>query len=345
MERFITFWNKLNIMAAFNPVKRFDRTPKEFSTTSKVTGLEKEDYYRGIIFDSPEEFASALLVYDGGEIADARATQNNLLEAVGESNGAMGVGLLLLGGHRSSQGFTERLAQEAIFELRSSGRFHRSFDYDAMGSNFFKTTVEGNKFGEKYVLELHAAYVGDRPAKELAEKLKRPMALTQAVAKAKLSPVDTWWFNVNLEEVLKDLPITKDQIVQLAQHIGHEEGQPSWERPESPNLTFEYNGRQFKLAVGLGNVSTYLNPESNEDYSYLQARGRHLVGPSWTPYNEEGTAKGDARVINPTLNLSVAFPGKSPSMYFLTTPAVTESEMASLRAARDYIAGKVMPKQ
>src|SRR3989344_6089378 len=119
-------------MTITNPEKECKTTPESFSEESEITNVETADYRKGIILDSPEEFAQALIVYNGGSVEGARATQNNLMGAVGDRGGGMGATLLLLGGARNADGFTERLTQEALSELQSSGRFHRSFDYDAM---------------------------------------------------------------------------------------------------------------------------------------------------------------------------------------------------------------------
>src|SRR3989338_6698899 len=174
-----------------NPEKEYKSTPERFSGVSQIVDVERKDYSRGVILDSPEEFGQAIVVYNGGSVPGARATQNNLTDAISEQHGGLGAGLILLAGARNSEGFTERLVEEAVSSLKSCGRFHRSFDYDAMGTNFFKTTIEGHKTGDKYILELCAEG-------ELAEKLQKPMALVSSSARGRLSVVDDWWFNLNL---------------------------------------------------------------------------------------------------------------------------------------------------
>jgi len=322
-------------MTITNPEKECKTTPESFSEESKITNVETADYRRGIILDSPEEFARALIVYNGGSVEGARATQNNLMGAVGDRGGGMGATLLLLGGARNADGFTERLTQEALSELQSSGRFHRSFDYDAMGTNFFKTTVNGKKVGDKYVLELNAAYVGSAPENKLAETLSKPMALVNSSAKGRLSVVDGWWFNVNLEDVLQGLPISKKQLKGLPEYIAS--GGFSGERPE---MTFEHEGQKFSLDIGL-DADRYLRPEGGEHGSdYMQARGKNIVGGAWTTWAENGNDRLAPKVVQPAVVVSVSL----PSERYSKPVAVTEDQMKVVQAARNYLADSIRAK-
>ena len=288
-----------------------------------------------LVLDSPEEFAQALIVYNGGSVEGARATQNNLMDAIGDQGGGMGAALLLLGGARNADGFTERLIQEALSELQSSGRFHRSFDYDAMGTNFFKTIVNGKQVGDKYVLKLNAAYVSSAPENKLAEKLSKPMALVSSSAKGRLSVVDGWWFNVNLEDVLADLPISKKQLKGLPEYIAS--GGFSGERPE---MTFEHEGQKFSLDIGL-DADRYLRPEGGEHGSdYMQARGKNIVGGAWTTWAENGNDRLAPKVVQPAVVVSVSL----PSERYSKPVAVTEDQMKVVQAARNYLADSIRAK-
>ena len=322
-------------MTIKDPEKECKTTPESFSEESKITDVETADYRSGIILDSPEEFAQALIVYNGGSVEGARATQNNLMDAIGDQGGGMGAALLLLGGARNADGFTERLIQEALSELQSSGRFHRSFDYDAMGTNFFKTIVNGKQVGDKYVLKLNAAYVSSAPENKLAEKLSKPMALVSSSAKGRLSVVDGWWFNVNLEDVLADLPISKEQLKGLPEYIAS--GGFSGERPE---MTFEHEGQKFSLDIGL-DADRYLRPEGGEHGSdYMQARGKNIVGGAWTTWAENGNDRLAPKVVQPAVVVSVSL----PSERYSKPVAVTEDQMKVVQAARNYLADSIRAK-
>jgi len=331
-------------MKSFNPEKDFKITPSEFSGTSRIVGVEKEDYMRGIILDSPEDLAQAFIVYNGGSVEGARATQNHDLDAIGEDHGSMAVGIALLGGAvlcSDTDAFATKLAEEAIFELKSSKRFHKGFDYTF--NNFQKTSVDVRKVGDKYVLELSAAYVGSKPENRLAETLGKPMALVHSSAKGRLNVVDNLWFNVNLEDVLKNLPIPNDwhkrdykkTINNLAQYIAS--GGYSGEEPE---ITFEHEGQKFSLNIGL-DTDRYLRPEGGRyDSNYMQARGKFIVGGAWTTWDEEGNKLVEPRVVTPSIVLSVFQPGEK----YLRPPAVIPKEMTAIKNARDYLIDIITPK-
>lgn len=324
-------------MTIKNPEKECKTIPKSFSAESKITNIETADYRRGIILDSPEEFAQALNVYNYGSVEGARATQNNLMDALGGEGGGLGAVLISLGGAKIADGFIERLTQEALSELKSKGKFYRSFDYDAMGTNFFKTNVDGKKVGDKYVLELNAAYVGTEPEDKLAEILGKQMALVRSSIIGKLSIVDDWWFNVNLEDVLAGLPISKKQLKEFAEYFIASKGFSFKEKPE---MTLKHEGQKFSLDIGL-DADRYLRPEDGKDGSeYMQARGNNIVGGAWTTWAENGNDKVDPRVVQPAVMVSISLPGERYSR----PVAVTKDEMKSVQSARDYIADSIKPR-
>lgn len=237
--------------------------------------------------------------------------------------------LFLLVGAKSGTGLAQRLAEQAVTVLKTTGRFNKDFDYDAMGTRFFKTSVNGRRVQDKYVLELNAAYVGREPEKELAKTIGKPMALASSSVKAYLSIVDDWWFNANLEQLLEGLPITKEQIKDLPRYIasGGNEGQ-------KPNVTFTHEGITISLSVWL-DADRYLRPEG-ADYGrqYLQARGTSLVGGAWTTWADNGNDKIPPKAILPSILISVSTPGKD----WEKPVAVTRNEVHALEAARNYLA-------
>jgi hypothetical protein len=322
-------------MTITNPEKECKTTPKQFSEASKITNVETADNRKGIILDSPEEFAQALIVYNDGSVKGARATQNNLMDATGNKGDGLGAILLSLAGARNAGGFIERLTQGALSELQSSGRFHRSFDYDAMGTNFFKTTVTGTKVGDKYVLELMAAYVGSKPENELAETLGRQMALVSSIAKGRLSVVDGWWFYVDLEDVLAGLPISKKQLKGLPEYIVS--GGYSGGRQE---ITFNHEGWTFSLDIGL-DADKYLRPEGGKSGSdYMEARNNKIVGGAWTTWAENKNDKIAPKVVQPAVVISVSLPWEG----YLRPIAVTEDQMKAVQSARNYLADLIRVK-
>lgn len=313
-----------------NPEKECKATPANFSAESKITGVEAVDRRRGIILDSPEEFADALIVYNGGSVEKGRATQKNLMDSLGDQGGGMGAAFLLLGGALNADGFNERLKQEVLSELRSRGSFHRDFEYDAMGTNLFKTNVDGERIKNKYVLELCAAYVGSEPETNLARTLNKPMALVSAQAKARLSIVDYWWFNANLEDILEGLPISKKHLKRLPEYIA------SRGFLEMSEMTFKHNGQKFSIGIDLDS-DKYLCPEDGERGSnYMQARGKNIVGGAWTHFSESGEEKILPKAVQPAVTISVSLPGR-----YSKSLAVTSNQMEAVQSARDYLAGSL----
>src|SRR3989344_90251 len=267
-------------MTITNPEKECKTTPESFSEESKITNVETADYRRGIILDSPEEFARALIVYNGGSVEGARATQNNLMGAVGDRGGGMGATLLLLGGARNADGFA--------------------------------------------------------PENKLAETLSKPMALVNSSAKGRLSVVDGWWFNVNLEDVLQGLPISKKQLKGLPNYIAS-----SGYSGERPEMTFKHEEQKFSLDIGL-NADGYLRPEDGEHGSdYMQARCKNIVGGAWTTWADNGNDRIAPKVVQPAVVVSVSLPGER---YSRPVAAVTEEQMKVVQSARNYLADSIRAK-
>ncbi|MBP7708300.1 hypothetical protein KA107_01330 [Candidatus Pacearchaeota archaeon] len=317
-------------MTIKNPEKECKTTPEKFSAQSKIVSVENKEHSCGIIFDSPQEFGQALIVYGGGRVPHAGATQRNFLNAIGEDRGTYAVGLALYASLLGDQdAFTKRLVEEAVSSLESTGRFHESFDYTL--NNFEKTVIHGDRVGDKYVLQLYASYVGSKPEEELAKKLGRPRALVSACTNGKLSVVDDWWFNVNLEEILADLPIPTES---LAQYLASKEGD------DPTTLIFKHEGQEYSIGVGLDAV-TYLRPEGgNYTSNYMQKRGKFIVGGAWTTYADDGDTIIPPKAVQPSVIVSVSLPGERYSNH----AAVTEEQMKSVRSVRDHLASFIQPK-
>lgn len=331
-----------------NPEKHFQRVPEVLSAKSYIMSVKKTDYSHGIIFDSAEEVADALRFYDGGEVTDSDATQRNLNEAVDKSYGGVAVGLVLLTGEKNREGgFTEKHVIQAMLKgLEADGRFYGDYDYDAMGTNFFKTSVTVNKVGGKYVLDMSRAYSAP-PLGKLAEKFKRPFALDSSRAVAKLSIVDDWWFNADFKELLKGVPLKtrpsvrdSDYTVDLTEEekmeymrdlAGRYEHRREFQRNRySGSVCFEHNGRTFDLDIRLDFMP--MRPEGGHDY-YGEARDTAVVGPAWTVYKEDGNTRIPPTACNPKLEFSVSVPSK-----FARNTIVDPKEIKTVQKARDHIA-------
>lgn len=315
-----------------NPEKQCKTTPVSFSGESKILAVEKEDCRRGVILDSLEELGQAIRVYNGGSVPGARATQNDLMEDLENRGRGMDAALLLGVGLTHSDKFIKRLVDEAVSSLKSNGKFSASFDYEAIGTNFVHTSINGSKVGDKYTLELCAACVGSAPEGKLAEILGKPRALVNSRAKARLSVVDDWWFNLNLEDAVRGLPLSAEALKDTdkwAQYLvsGGYSG-------KTPEFEFEHRGRKFTLRIGL-DTDKHLRPEGgNYESEYIKARGKSIVGGAWTVWDETGNNNIEPRAVPPLLVCYVSIPGERYS----EPVAVTPEEIKLVQGARDYIA-------
>jgi hypothetical protein len=142
----------------------------------KITAVNVIEYCSGIPLQGFKSVASALDTFASGKTRTGRATQNNLLDALGNQADGLGVGLYLLATAdvNPNRVVTEMLEEAKPALERKNGSWSRHFDYDAMGTAFFKTTVEISRLPDTedgFLLGLNAAYVGKKVEDGLAETL------------------------------------------------------------------------------------------------------------------------------------------------------------------------------
>ncbi len=315
-----------------NPELEFNETPK-LRKKSKIISFDKSEYRRGIILDSIDEFGDVLKIYYSGRVPSSRATEQQLVKDISRDSGGMAGVFASMGmslsERRSGDSFIENLIKNVETGLKTSGRFHKHFDYDGIGV-FFKTSVEANKINGKYILGLNAAYVGTEPENNLAAFISKPRALYRADAKAVMSIVDDWWFNINLEDAVKNLPFCKERISEVEEWVKYLEDHNNG---KAPSFTFEHDGNKFQLRIGL-DASTYLKPANREiEEEYISVRGKNIAGAAWKIY--EGNNQIPPTPQSPSLDFSVSFTKEKDA--YDNKLAVSEEEMRSIYGARDYI--------
>jgi hypothetical protein len=314
-----------------NPEKECPVTPEKFSAESKIVCIDLEDISSGIVFDSPEEVRDAIVIYGDGSVPGSGSSQRKDLEAIGEDHGAMAAGICLLGGAIMNRGskFSETVATRAMADLKKEGRFYESFEYTF--NNFQKTSLSGKKIGDKYVLNISAAYVGSGPEISLAQTLKKPLAVVSSKALGKLSLVDDWWFNYDLKQVADILP--SDIEVEAESWANYLVD--SLNGGKKPSFPIRFKDGLFTLTLGT-DASRHLRPEGGDWKSaYLQARKDSIVGGAWTSWNDEGKQLENPITKQPHIIYSVSLLDKKTNY---ERPAVTPEEMASVRGARDHFA-------
>ena len=312
-----------------NPEIEFERVP-QLTEESKMVSVERQEYRSGIILDSIEELEHAFRIYDGGCVESSKSTEDTLLENIKRDHGVLGVGVALMGIEMGGKGFIDKLVDHATDSLKKTGGFHKHFDYDALGTRFFKTSVGVDKVDGKYILELCAAYVGQEPEENLAKFIDKPRALLRADANAVMSIVDDWWFNINLEDAVRNVPFLKKRTSEADEWAAYfENPYNGWKSPKS---SFKHNGNNFALVMGL-NAHT-LRPENRdiEEY-YIANRGKNIVGAAWKIF--EGNKQISPTPENPSVSFSVLLPSLDKYSRRL---AVRAEDMKSVYVAIDYIA-------
>jgi len=319
----------------FVPEEHFTEVPESFSGVSQIVDITSDNYRTGIILANMEELENALRVYNGDVVPESKATADEQFRAMAQDHGPLGAGLFTLVSDkiRGERDFVGNILSEAKSALQERGKYYREFDYDGMGSNFFKTCVEVERTGSIYVLNIIASSVGRKPEEKLAEQLGKPRALIHSDANIKMSIVDDWWFNIDLETLLKNVPISKKDVRKLADSIG--EGR--WE--DKPELTFKYDGEKFQLGVEVDSssyVRIRMPNEQTESKRFLVSRGSNVIGPAWDTYRNTE----EAEPVLPVVTLNLRYPGER----YTTVPVVDSGRMEHLKQARDSLAQRVQPE-
>jgi hypothetical protein len=267
---------------------------------SKSTACDKTMYESGIIFERLERLAAALIFYNSGIVPSSDATRNRLYSDMWRADhpGA-GVddpslfratpeaGLLSLVElmNQLGGGLVKTLVQDV---LNSKGRYHKSFDYDAMGTRFFKTSVDVEKVDDKYVLELNAAYVGNKPEEDLARLLELERALVWCGSSHDLTTFGSGWFGIDVDRVMVGSNISSSQINMLSRRAAGEV------RTNSGHTT-ELNGKSIGLSLDLTQDNNY-SPEvirvrNNQLFLQPEGEGKVSFSASLRPAGKE-------RIIN-----------------------------------------------
>lgn len=190
----------------------------------QITSVLNNASYRYIPLKDWKSVVSAVNTFASGRTAGSQATTDHQMDAVAQSQGAMGLGIYLLGTaymRDSGNEFVERLLAQAQEALKSRDSWNKSYDYDGQGV-FFKTTIEIgflDRKEEMYYLSIHAAYVGDKPEEGLAEGLGIPRALTGTFVVVEVKATGETTFAFDFDVILNALKDVIDIGEMTGQHI------------------------------------------------------------------------------------------------------------------------------
>jgi hypothetical protein len=302
-------------------------TPKSFSEKSKILGVEPKDYCSGIILDNYDEIRHALTVHNNGIVDKSDETHVRMKKDIREVGGDYGVGIMELASMMAGNPdrFVDGMMDEIISRLDEKRCFYRNYEYTF--NNFNKTSVTVKGVDDKYVLELCAAYVLGEPERNLAKILNKPMGLNCSATKAKLSIVDGWWFNADLSELLRNLPIEKNDLRGVANYYS------DTFRERKPDIKVSFEGREFDLGISVDNEGYVRKPNG---VSYIEGRGLSIVGDAWATYAEDGNTK-----IPPTPKEAYLVVSVSPSSKKTYDPAVKNDEIEMTHSVRDFLIKKL----
>lgn len=181
------------------------------ATATEESRVTKRICCDGIPLKGIDNVKGALQAFATGRVPSANATQNQLTKDIAAEHGGMGVGLLLLSGAlfnpKQEDAFLSRLFNKIESDLKTRGMSSNSFDYDAMGTKFFKSSVNVKTYDKEndiYLLKLNAAYVGGKVEDDLAEALQIDQALSFIDVTIKF-PTTTGKFRFDFAEILATL--------------------------------------------------------------------------------------------------------------------------------------------
>jgi len=147
----------------------------------QILSVERSEHCGGILLPDLESVKGTLQAFSEGKTKESSATRRELAMS-GDTGGMIAAFLPLV---QPSEGtFVGRLCTQMEQQLSYSDRFYRDFDYDGVGS-FMKTSVTVRRLENgSFLLELNAAYVGNKVEEGLAEYLEAHRGL--------------WWTKVEL---------------------------------------------------------------------------------------------------------------------------------------------------
>ena len=264
----------------------------------KITKATESTHRRSIPLKGWGSLESALTTFSHGFTRGSKATEQVTLDAInkeGGSNGRLAVGLFLLTGATCGQ--PDRLVNEIIAtakeELRNNATFSKSYDYNGMGTAFFKTGVEIRVLDRKqkmYLLEIWAAYVGDEPEAGLAEHLGIPRTIQSCCVEIETEPLPGNRFEFDFDVILKKLQgiipkqrrnLSGEKIAEAMMTVDQ-----SGESKANFDL-FEQNG--FKVCIRPGQVSRRFefNRESQKQRDTWRTEGSSFLGELGRDYSSE----------------------------------------------------------
>lgn len=194
----------------------------------KIKNISLKERRSRIPLKGWQSVVNAVSTYAKGFTRGARATEQVTTDDIGRSHGSKGglavalynIGGAIVGGRGE---LVDNLLKEAEEVLKTRTRFNKSYDYDGMGTPFFKANVDIEVLDREldmYSVSIYAAYVGDKPEQGLAKYFDIPRMLISCSVEVETFPLSGNRFEFDFEPVLRKLDrvldtkdITGEQVV------------------------------------------------------------------------------------------------------------------------------------
>lgn len=316
----------------FDPEERFLKTPDLFSTESRIIAVETRDVRGSMVLNDLEDVVRAVHIYGEGNIPESDAPNHELRQEIASVFGkAIPSISRRMRGESDKSSLSSEIAADIISHLQGGDYFDSSWEFEAMGTAFFRAWIHCEPIGDKYVFNIGKANTSQQ-TERLAQYMERPMALDEAIVQMQIGIVDDYWVNVNVEEAMKHLPFTRTQIgASIRNSLAHGFG-------EEPRAHFKHGGKPYalRLHAAISGTRPMINGKyvKGPDMAYAKLRGSNLVGPAWKDmYRKENRFV----IEHPYFVLGITLPAKCSK----ERPAVTLEEINGLMAAREYISGLI----
>jgi hypothetical protein len=147
----------------------------------RIKEVRTEQYHRYIPVKGWDNVEALLNLFEKGYPTETNSAENQELISITRAHGPTAALLYLeTTSLMEKSGLTDEILTNAKQTLKSRESWTRDFDYDGMGTSFFKTSVK-IKFLDRsqdlYAIGFYASYVGDQPEKDLAAHINAERCL------------------------------------------------------------------------------------------------------------------------------------------------------------------------
>lgn len=352
--------------------------PNKFTSFSSISGIGKTGITKGIVFDSLDEIENALHRFESGNLGEG--TTKHLVLDTARKN-PMGAGFMVeamdslnIGGN-----IIEEIMKDAKEKDFGSGAsVNKKFEYDGLGTNFFKTrvTIEMTDDG-KYLLGISQSYE-DKGEADLRSAIKGHSALCNPGVTVIYHPVDEWYFNIDLGSYERALDTNRNGMKRVANallngykqmlaedttdqsktagarnHIrrilpslfgGHVWGSIK-DNAGRPEISMTYKGDKYIVSMGIDDekvLRTTRLPDWSEKLMF-KVNGTAISGASWgLNYNPSNVAD----VVDPTaLKLRIRRDSDPPTGHYNGIVLGDPAQIARVLEFRDELLRRITAEQ